>query len=79
MSASSVQAPPLPPTPLAMGQSSLAPPAPPTPPLPPIPSKIGRAVDDEAELPTMLKRQKMDGGSLVSVEEWIESHQVALY
>ncbi|GBB99833.1 hypothetical protein RclHR1_03650009 [Rhizophagus clarus] len=76
--ASSISAPPLPPTPLAMGQSSLAPPAPPTPPPPPIPSKIGRAVDDEAELPSMLKRQKMDafaGGSLVSVEEWIESHQ----
>lgn len=80
MSTSSVPAPPLPPTPLAMGQSSLAPPAPPTP--PPPPSKIGRAVDDEAELPAMLKRQKMDalsGGSLVSVEEWIESHQVTLY
>ncbi|CAB4394288.1 unnamed protein product [Rhizophagus irregularis] len=74
--AMSTPAPPLPPTPLAMGQSSLAPPAPPTP--PPPPSKIGRAVDDEAELPAMLKRQKMDalaGGSLVSVEEWIESHQ----
>jgi hypothetical protein len=60
-----------------MGQSPPVPPAPPTPPLPSNPlSKTGRIIEDEAELPSISKRQKM--GTSVSVEEWMELHQVTL-